>query len=84
MPPQFTDKISYLSEEIVEVNIGTQEDSKLIKIGAWLTLEERERYHLLLKEFSNVFSWSYFDMPSLDPNFITHNLVINDNVKPFQ
>jgi len=43
MPPQLNEKISYLSEEIVELNINTQEDPWLIKIGVWLTLEEWER-----------------------------------------
>lgn len=84
IPPRLSEEIFYLSKEMVEVNISTQEDPNLIKIGAWLALEERERYSLLLKDFSNVFTWSYSNMHGLDPSFITHSLVVSDNAKLIQ
>lgn len=80
--PQINDEISFLNEEIVNVNIDTKEAPKLIKVGAWLTLEERERYRLLLIESYDLFAWPYYDIPILDPNFVIHSLVVNNDVKP--
>ena len=38
----------------------------------------------LLKEFRDVFAWSYNEMPGLDPNLITHKLNIAPGERPIK
>ena len=49
------------------LNLGNDENPRLIKIGS--TLNERQRKGLkeLLTKFQEVYAWSYKDMPSIDP-----------------
>ena len=49
------------------LNLGNDENPRLIKIG--LTLNEKERKYLKerLIEFQEVFAWSYEDMLGIDP-----------------
>ncbi|RVW64085.1 hypothetical protein CK203_051100 [Vitis vinifera] len=41
-----------------------------IRIGSSLSLDERSRLIDLLRSYLDVFSWSYEDMPSLDPSIV--------------
>ena len=84
MPPQLNDEISYLSEAIMDVNTGTKIKAKLIKVGAWLTLQERKKYHMLLVKFFDIFASSYYDNHGLDHDFMTYSLAMNDNAKLVQ
>ena len=62
-------------EEVVEViNLGTEEDKKEVKIGASLEATVKRRVIELLKEYADVFAWSYQDMPRLDPRIVEHRL----------
>jgi len=61
-------------EEMELVNLGTEEDKKEIKIGASLDASIKERVIELLREFADVFAWSYKDMPGLDPEVVEHRL----------
>ena len=45
-----------------------------VHIGANCSLEEIVIYTALFKEFSDVFSWSYEEMPSIDPSIIEHEI----------
>jgi len=56
------------------INLGTDEDKKEIKIGALLDATVKERVIELLKEYADIFAWSYEDMPSLDPDVMEHQL----------
>ena len=49
------------------LNLGNDENPRLIRIGS--TLNEKERKYLkeLLTEFQEVFAWSYEDMLGIDP-----------------
>ena len=53
-------------EEIEIINLGTEEDKKEIKIGALLDATVKERIIALLKEYADIFAWTYKDMPGLD------------------
>ena len=48
--------------------MGTEEDRKEIKIGALLDARVKGRIVELLREYSDIFAWSYKDMPGLDPD----------------
>ena len=61
-----------LVDEIIPINVGTEKDPCLVQIGSTLSSEERERLVALLKDFKDVFAWSYEDMPGIDPEIVQH------------
>ena len=41
-----------------------------IHIGASFSIEEIDLYKALFQEFWDIFSWSYEEMPSIDPKIV--------------
>lgn len=66
-----------LVDEIVSVNVGTEKDHRLVQIGSALSSEEREQLVALLKEFKDVFVWSYEDMSGIDHEIVQHRIPLN-------
>ena len=56
----------------------------MVKISKALTAEQRNRYIKLLKEYANVFAWSYEDLKTYDTGIIQHKIPLKLNVKPFR
>ena len=72
-------------EEILEtVNLGEDGEEKHVKIGASLTKEVQKRLCSLLREFKDVFAWSYQDMPGLDPAIVRHKLPLKPECSPIK
>jgi len=69
-------------EEIEVINLGTEEDKKEIKIEALLDARVKERIVELLREYSDIFAWSYKDMPGLDPDVVEHRLPLKPECPP--
>ena len=61
-------------ESVEVINLGSEEDRKEVKIGTFLSEEVKGNLIKLFKEFSDVFAWSYQDMPGLDTDFVEHHL----------
>ena len=55
-----------IKEETQSVNLGTDDEPKMVQIGNTLTSSENDALVTLLKEFKEVFAWSYEDMPRFD------------------
>jgi hypothetical protein len=68
--------------ELVEINLGSDDDPRPTFISATLTQEERESYRSFLMEYRDCFAWSYKEMPGLDPCVATHKLAIDPQVHP--
>jgi len=66
----------------MQVNLGSQDNPKPIFISESLSLIEKEELIMLIKEYIDVFGWSYEDMPGLDPQVAMHRLNIKPDVKP--
>jgi hypothetical protein len=49
-----------------------------LKIETLITASERENLILLLREYVNVFAWSYADMFGLDNSIIVHKVSLNE------
>jgi hypothetical protein len=77
-------KITANDEDIEDCNIGTQEDPKIIKLSKTLSPEIKQRYINLMKDFPDVFSWSYEDLKVYDTKVIQHVIPIKDDHKPFK
>jgi len=77
-------KMEPLKSDKEECNIGSDEDPKLIKLSKSLPPNEKVKYIELLKEFQDVFAWSYEDLKSYDTNIIQHTIPLKENQKPFR
>jgi len=58
--------------------VGNQTHLKLIFISESLSPTKKQDLISLIKEYIDVFTWSYEDMPGLDPPVAMHHL----NIKP--
>ena len=56
----------------------------MVKISKSLSIEQRNRYIKLLKEYGDVLAWSYEDLKTYDTNIIQHTVPLKSNVKPFR
>ena len=70
-------------EELEEVDLGSgSQEPRPISISASLTEKEKSELVLLLKEFKDVFTQDYNEMPRLDPGLIAHTLNVDPQAKP--
>jgi hypothetical protein len=53
-----------------------------ITIGATCSPEELTAYKALFQEYRDIFSWSYTEMPSLDPSIVEHRIDTWPDVAP--
>ena len=53
-----------------------------MKIGSSMKKEVKEELYVLLKEFKDVFSWSYNDMYGLDTDIVQHKLPLKPECPP--
>ena len=71
-------------ENVMDYNIGTKEHPIIVKVWKALTIEQRNIYIKLLKEYVDVFAWSYEDLKTYDTSIIQHKVPLKPNVKPFR
>jgi hypothetical protein len=69
-------------DELVEVNIGTEDDPRPTFVSATLMEEESESYRSFLMEYRDCFAWNYKEMLGLDPRVATHKLAIDPHHRP--
>jgi hypothetical protein len=51
-------------------NLTNENEPKIIQIGKNLSLEEKEELVALLRDFQEVFAWSYEDMLGIDTDIV--------------
>ena len=66
------------------INLGTEEERREVKIGTTLSPTIREKLIDLLREYSDVFAWSYQDMPGLDTDIVVHRLPLREECAPIK
>ena len=67
----------------IKINISTNpEVVEEIMLGESCYLEEVVSYKALFQEFSDIFAWSYTEMPSLDPSIVEHHIDTWPDVAP--
>jgi hypothetical protein len=49
-----------------------------------LTREQRDEYVGLLREFADVFTWTYEDLKTYDTTVIEHKIPLKEEAKPFR
>jgi hypothetical protein len=71
-------------DELIEINLGTEEDPRPTFISASLLEEVVDRLKTFLKRYMDCFAWSYKEMLGLDPNVAVHYLKIDLTFKPIK
>jgi hypothetical protein len=66
------------------INLGMQDNPQNINMGKGCFEQERYAFIKLFKEFKDVFSWTYNDLKTLDPNIIQHVIPMKPQAQPFQ
>jgi hypothetical protein len=70
-------------EELEIINLAEEgEEPKEVKIGTRSTIEQKEALIALLREFHEIFAWSYQDMPGLDTDIVVHKIPLKPECKP--
>jgi ribonuclease HI len=67
-----------------ECNIGTPEEPKFVKLSRHLTKEQRDEYTKFMREFVDVFAWTYEDLKTYDTLVIEHKIPLKEEAKPFR
>ena len=60
--------------------IVADDPERFFQVGAKLPLQEKERLLEFLRANVDVFAWSPYEAPGVDPNFICHRLNVNPSV----
>ncbi|XP_070056491.1 uncharacterized protein [Nicotiana tomentosiformis] len=72
-----------IPEEITEtVNLGDSESVKETRISIHLSPLEKEEYIQFLKEYEDIFAWSYDDMIGMSISIVAHKLPIDPMCPP--
>ena len=68
-------------EDLVKVTIG-DDPERFFQIGSQLPQQERKELIKFLRQNINVFAWSTYEAPKVDPEFICHHLNVNPLIAP--
>jgi hypothetical protein len=79
-----TPKITANDEDVEDCNIGTEEILKIIKLLKTLSPEVKQDYIKLMKDFPNVFAWSYDDLKVYDTKVIRHVIPLKEDQRPLK
>ena len=67
----------------IPINISHDPDKvENVYIGVDYSPDEIKEYTELFKEFCDIFSWSYDDMPGIDPHIVEHEIKTYPDAKP--
>ena len=68
--------------EDLERVIVVDDPEKFFQVGAKLPSRKKEQLVEFLRENVDVFAWSPYEAPGIDPSFIYHRLNVNPSIVP--
>ena len=71
-------------DDLKELNLGTNENPRLIYVSMLLSPSKEKNYFELLLDYKDVFAWLYKEMPGLDPKVAVHQLMVKHGVRPIK
>jgi len=83
LPPELEKVVAHEGQEMGPhqetklADLGTNSGKKEVKIGTGMTAPIREELIALLKDYQDIFAWSYQDMPGLSSDIVQHKLTLN-------
>ena len=69
-------------EEVKLVDLGTDKEKKEVNVGTGMITPIREELVALLRDYQDIFAWSYQDMPGLSHDIEQHRLPLNSGYSP--
>ena len=70
--------------DLQEANLGSEAMPRIVKIGTPSTSNLGCALLNLLKEYIDIFAWTYAAMLGLDTDLITHKLSTNPDIHPIK
>ena len=64
-------------EETKLLDLGIDSGKREVKVGTCMTAPIRKELMALLKDYQDIFAWSYQDMPGLSSDIVQHRLPLN-------
>jgi len=64
-------------KEIEVVNIGVDGERREVKVGTCMSTNVRDELKTLLRDYQDIFAWSYQDMLGLSSDIVQHKLPLN-------
>ena len=83
-PIQMDDLKAEVQDPLIEVNLGTEEEKKVMYISSHLTQEQFDKVLAMVKKFKDFFAWDYTELPGLDRTLVEHRLPIKKEHLPHQ
>ena len=77
-------KIEPMEPTLETINLGNDENPRLIKIVSTLNEKEKKYLQELLMEFQELFAWSYENMFGIDPEIAQHHIDTHDHMVPIK
>ena len=74
-------QVEPIKEETQPINLGTDDEPKMVQMGNTLTASKIDALVTLLKEFKEVFAWSYEDMPGINTDIVQYCISTNPTMK---
>lgn len=69
-------------EMIKEINLGTEEEPRMVRVGKDIEEKYEKKLIQLLKSYKDVFAWTYEDMKGIPPHICEHKIEIEPDAKP--
>ena len=70
--------------DYLEVNIGTHEEPRMVKVGKKTPKEEREQIIKLLREYRDVLAFTYDELKVYGEDVIQYTIPLKEETKPFR
>ena len=74
-------QVEPIKEETQPINLGTDDEPKMVQMGNTLTASKIDALVTLLKEFKEVFAWSYEDMPGINTDIVQYYISTDPTMK---
>jgi hypothetical protein len=69
--------------EVVDCDISSDSNPRMVKLSKKLPDEQRDMYVSLMKQFVDVFAWSYEDLKVFDTNIMQHKIPLKPWIQTF-
>ena len=66
--------MDYFIGDVIEISIGSNLIPQMIKIGKGTCKKKRKEIEILLREYQDVFGWSYNDLKVFNKDIIQHTI----------
>jgi hypothetical protein len=73
-----------VSSQVDDINVGSEESPRYIKIGKACTEKERKEIISLVHEYKDVFAWSYDELKTFDQNVLNYEIPLRADAKAFR